>query len=194
MLPSPVVNSQGSFYLTYQDFWHHYSSHWNFFFTWFPDLTLPGVPSSSSAQSISLLTPPHLPNSLLISHLRLLYSLAHLIQSYGFKYLNSTPMCPTAAWLACTFGCFTNISNLPFPKPNFHSFPLCIFRLWSFPSQFMELPSCHLHRTKSWESSLTSLFLLCSCSTNPSRNPVDSTSKNIYSPTTSLHPYCSPRL
>ena len=115
VLPNPVINSQGSFYLTYQDLWHGYSlSHWNIFFTWFPDLTLPGVPSSSSAQSVFLLVPPHLSNFLLISHLCLLYSLVHLIQSCGFKYLY-----PTAAWLTGTFGHFKNISNLTFPKPTF---------------------------------------------------------------------------
>lgn len=42
------------------------------------------------------------------------YCLSHLIQSNVFKYLNSTPMYPTAALLVWTFACFKNISNITF--------------------------------------------------------------------------------
>lgn len=94
MLLNPTVNSQASFYLTYRDFWHGYSfSHCNSFFTSFPEphalLVFLRAPRLSL---ILLLAPSHLSSSHcwmpqdLVSLLCLLYSLAHLIQSYGFKY------------------------------------------------------------------------------------------------------------
>lgn len=53
-----------------------------------------------------------------------MHQLANLM---ALNTMKSTPVYPTAAWPACLFLSFKNISNITFPKLSFCFFPLCIF-------------------------------------------------------------------